>query len=280
VLVATPPATHFGLSVQALEKDLHVLVEKPMALSVAEAHRMVAAATRAGKLLLVGFNRRFHLTYAELHTKLREASTEQVRTISSHFIFDARAWGAHLGDEATGGGVLDDVVCHQADLLGWLIGRRVAKVRATVATAGSGEARMIEHELDFCGGLTARCIAGHGTEYREEISIGLADKTLIARPGVPLLEGDAPGMARLWNAIGATTARLARKASGRPSTTVESFEGQLEAFAVGIRAGAPHEHSADAGSGLYSVQVVEAARASLRSGGGWQQITSTTETDA
>jgi predicted dehydrogenase len=61
---------------------------------------------------------------------------------------------------------------------------------------------------------------------------------------------------------------------------VESFEGQLEAFAASIRAGAPHEDSADRWSGLYSVQVVEAARESIRSGGGWQQIASIMETDA
>lgn len=280
VLVATPPTTHFTLSVQALEKGLHVLVEKPMSLSVEEAHLMLQAAGQASKLLLVGFNRRFHPTYTQLRAKLSEANVEQVRTVSSDFIFDANAWGAHLGDEAAGGGVLDDVVCHQADLLCWLLRRRAAKVRATDATIGSKGARLIEYELDFCDGLVVRCVAGHGREYQEEISIGLADKTVIARPGAPLSEGAAPGITRLWDSIGATTARLVSKASGKPSPTVESFGGQLEAFAAGIRVGAPHEHSADARSGLYSVQVVEAARESIRSGGAWQQIASTMETDA
>jgi predicted dehydrogenase len=279
VLVATPPATHFTVSAQALEKGLHVLVEKPMSLGGEEAYRMVEAATQASKLLLVGFNRRFHPTYTQLRAQLREAGEDRVRTVSSRFIFDAGAWGAHLGDEAAGGGVLDDVVCHQADLLCWLIGRRAAKVRATEVTAGSDEARLVEYELDFCGGLIARCTAGHGTRYQEEISIGLGDSTVTARPGAPLTGGAAPGITRLWNAIRATSGRLALKASGRPSMSVESFAGQLEAFAAGIRAGAPHEHSADALSGLYSVQVVEAARESLRSGGGWQQIASTMETD-
>lgn len=280
VLVATPPTTHFGLSVQALEKGLHVLVEKPMSLSVEEAHLMLQAAGQASKLLLVGFNRRFQSTYTQLRSKLSEAHVEQVRSVSSDFIFDASAWGAHLGDEAAGGGVLDDVVCHQADLLCWLLGRRAAQVRATDEATSSKGARVIGYELDFCDGLVARCVAGHGREYQEETSIGLDDKTVIARPGAPLSEGTAPGLDRLWDSISATTARLARKASGRPSPTVESFGGQLEAFAAGIRAGAPHEHSAGAWSGLYSVQVVEAARESIRSDGGWQQIASTMETDA
>jgi predicted dehydrogenase len=280
VLVATPPATHFALSMQALEMGLHVLVEKPMSLSVEEAHLMLEAAGQARKLLLVGFNRRFHPTYTQLRAKLGGSNMASVRTVSSTFIFDASAWGAHLGDEAAGGGVLDDVVCHQADLLCWLLGRRAVKVRATERGTSSKGERVIGYELDFSGGLVARCVAGHGREYHEEISMGLNGQTVTARPGAPLSEGGAPGFARLWDSIGATTARLASKASGRPSPTAESFGGQLEAFAAGIKAGAPHEHSASAWSGLYSVQVVEAARESIRSGGGWQQIASTMETDA
>jgi predicted dehydrogenase len=279
VLVATPPATHFALSLEALEQGPHVLVEKPMSLSAEEAHRLTATAIRAHKLLLVGFNRRFHPTYTQLRAKLNESNMERVRSVSSRFIFDASAWGAHMGDEAAGGGVLDDVACHQADLLCWLLGRQAARVRATVATPSSKAARMIEYELDFRDGLVAQCVAGHGTEYREEISLGLDGETVTARPGAPP-SGQATGIARIWNAVGATTARLARKAGGKPSMTVESFEGQLEAFAASIRAGAPHADSADAGSGLYSVRVVEAARQSMRSGGGWQQIASTMEIDA
>jgi predicted dehydrogenase len=279
VLVATPPATHFALSMQALEKGLHVLVEKPMSLNVGEARRMLEAATRARKVLQVGFNRRFHPTYTQFHARLRRPDMQHIRTINSRFIFDAGAWGAHMGDEAAGGGVLDDVVCHQADLLCWLTGRRAAKVRAQNVTVGSKGARLVEYELDLGGGLTARGIAGHGTDYHEEISIGAGDRTVTARPGAPLSEGAAPGITRLWSAIGAATGQLARKARGKPSMTVESFAGQLEAFASGVRAGAPHERSADAWSGLYSVQVVEAARESLRCGGGWRQIASTMETD-
>lgn len=51
VHVLTPPATHADLAVQALQAGCHVLVEKPMALTVAEADRMVAAADAAGVTL-------------------------------------------------------------------------------------------------------------------------------------------------------------------------------------------------------------------------------------
>jgi myo-inositol 2-dehydrogenase/D-chiro-inositol 1-dehydrogenase len=272
VLVATPPATHFALSVQALEAGLHVLVEKPMSLNVEDAQRMVESATSERKLLLVGFNRRFHPTYTRLYAQLQGSN---ISNVSSRFIFDARAWGAHLGDDAAGGGVLDDVVCHQADLLGWLLGRRAARVRAVSATKDGKEAGAIKYELDFCGGLVAQCTAGHGTTYHEEVRIDVEGKTLVAGPGAGL-GGEAGGvLMSLWDATEAAISKAARKVSGRPSVTVESFDGQLEAFAWGVRAGAPHEQSADALSGLHSARVVAAARESLRSGGEWQQIAST-----
>jgi predicted dehydrogenase len=273
VIVATPPATHFALSVQALEARFHVLVEKPMALNVEDAHRMVEAARSARKLLLVGFNRRFHPAYTRLQAQLRGAN---VSSISSRFIFDARAWGAHLGNDSAGGGVLDDVVCHQVDLLGWLLGRQAARVRAVSATKDGNATGELEYELDFCGGLVARCTAGHGTAYHEEVRINVGGKTLVAGPGGPKKRG---GLPRLWGAAESAISKVARKVSGRPSVAVESFEGQLEAFAWGVRAGAPHGQSADASSGLYSVRVVAAARESLLSGGQWQQIALTLESD-
>lgn len=59
VHVLTPPASHAALTVQCLKAGAHVLVEKPMALSVEEADRMIAAAHEAGKMLSVDHNRLF-----------------------------------------------------------------------------------------------------------------------------------------------------------------------------------------------------------------------------
>ena len=58
-LIATPPATHADLAGRCLAAGWHVLVEKPMAASHADAARIVRAAERAGRSVAVGFNRRF-----------------------------------------------------------------------------------------------------------------------------------------------------------------------------------------------------------------------------
>lgn len=59
VHIVTPPGTHAPLSKELLARGLHVMVEKPMALTVAEADEMVAAAAAAGRFLTVDHNRWF-----------------------------------------------------------------------------------------------------------------------------------------------------------------------------------------------------------------------------
>ena len=60
VALATPVPTHADLAVKALEAGKHVFVEKPLAKSVADAERAVAAADAAGKKLMVGHLLEYH----------------------------------------------------------------------------------------------------------------------------------------------------------------------------------------------------------------------------
>jgi predicted dehydrogenase len=60
VVLATPVATHADLAVRVLEAGKHCLVEKPLALSVADAERVVAAARRADRVLMVGHLLQYH----------------------------------------------------------------------------------------------------------------------------------------------------------------------------------------------------------------------------
>ncbi|WP_308915028.1 Gfo/Idh/MocA family oxidoreductase [Jannaschia sp. LMIT008] len=66
IVLATPTATHAPLTRQAAGRGWHVLVEKPIAATLAEADAMIAAAARAGTRLLVGHHRRHHPKVAAL----------------------------------------------------------------------------------------------------------------------------------------------------------------------------------------------------------------------
>jgi len=85
VLVLTS-GSHAPIAVAAAEAGLHVLVEKPMCFSVAEGQEMVAAADRAGKLLMVGYNKRYDPAYRRLieeSQKLADLRLLRITTLES-----------------------------------------------------------------------------------------------------------------------------------------------------------------------------------------------------
>lgn len=71
VIISSPAFTHTNLVVAAAEAGKAVFVEKPMALTLADADRAIAAADAAGVVLQVGFNRRFATDFAHAHDLVR-----------------------------------------------------------------------------------------------------------------------------------------------------------------------------------------------------------------
>jgi len=83
-VIATPAATHADVTTQALSRGWHVLVEKPMALSVQEALSMEEEARKAGKQLMVGHILLFHPAVAALETLIDGDELGDIRYIYSH----------------------------------------------------------------------------------------------------------------------------------------------------------------------------------------------------
>ncbi|NGN68648.1 Gfo/Idh/MocA family oxidoreductase [Streptomyces sp. A7024] len=140
--VCTPGDSHAEIAIAALEAGKHVLCEKPLANSVAEAEAMVAAARRArerGQLAMVGFNYRRvpALSYArKLVADGRLGALRHVRlTYLQDWLMDPEfplAW--RLQREHAGSGALGDLGAHIVDLAQYLAGERVAGVSAHTET--------------------------------------------------------------------------------------------------------------------------------------------------
>ncbi|MFL5253979.1 MAG: Gfo/Idh/MocA family protein [Rhodopila sp.] len=81
VVLATPHRTHTDMIVRAVAAGKHVFVEKPIALSVADARRSIDAAQAAGAVLAVGFNRRFHPSMGLLRQEIRAGRFGQLVSI-------------------------------------------------------------------------------------------------------------------------------------------------------------------------------------------------------
>jgi predicted dehydrogenase len=92
VFNCTVPEAHAQVTLAALDRGCHVLSEKPLADSMANARRMVAAAEQAGKLFAVIQNRRFHAGIRRLSRFLRAGTIGPITTVDSDFYI-----GAHFG---------------------------------------------------------------------------------------------------------------------------------------------------------------------------------------
>jgi predicted dehydrogenase len=126
VSICLPPKAHSELTVKALDAGKHVLVEKPMASSVAECDAMIAAALRNGKLLSPVAQNRFTTASMRVKKLLDDKSTGRVLYATANSIW----WrGGSYYDiwwrgtwEAEGGGALTSHAVHQLDLLLWMLG--------------------------------------------------------------------------------------------------------------------------------------------------------------
>ena len=78
VVLATPHTRHEAQALAALAAGKHVFVEKPLTLERASAQRVAEAAHRAGRVLAVGLNRRFHPSVCELRARVRDGRLGRV----------------------------------------------------------------------------------------------------------------------------------------------------------------------------------------------------------
>ncbi|MGP4074823.1 Gfo/Idh/MocA family protein [Halobacillus sp. K22] len=123
VHVCTPNKSHARISIDALEADKHVMCEKPMAKTAAEARSMVEAAKRTGKKLSIGYNNRFRNDSQYLKQVCKNGELGEIYFAKSHAIRRRAVptWGVFLNEEEQGGGPLIDIGTHALDLTLWLM---------------------------------------------------------------------------------------------------------------------------------------------------------------
>ena len=130
VYIALPHHLHAESAVAAAEAGKHILLEKPMANSLDEADRILAACDAAGVKLMLGFTHRFH---SELETARRLIDAGQLGRIT--MALDVMTTGGRIPPwfwqrETAGGGVLHVNGAHSFDRLRWLVGSEIVEVFA------------------------------------------------------------------------------------------------------------------------------------------------------
>ncbi|MDF2670815.1 MAG: oxidoreductase [Paenibacillus sp.] len=121
--VCTPNYNHAEISVAAMEAGKHVMSEKPMAITSAEARSMVDASKRTGKKLTVGYNNRFRPDSQHLKKVCEAGQLGEIYYAKAHAIRRRAVptWGVFLDEEKQGGGPLIDIGTHALDLTLWMM---------------------------------------------------------------------------------------------------------------------------------------------------------------
>lgn len=121
--VCTPPNTHAEITLKALQQDINVLCEKPLATDTQNAKKMVAVSIEKGKILMVGFQRRFTHNYQNARKCILSGDLGHVYCIEDHFIepnpllnYSKSRWFF----DPNVGGVLLDIAPHVLDMLNYM----------------------------------------------------------------------------------------------------------------------------------------------------------------
>ena len=126
LVIAAPTTSHVALALAAIERDIAILVEKPLAESAAEGERIVTAARTRSVPVQVGHVERFNPAVLELGRLLDEGWLSVVYSIASR-----RA--GPFPDRIRDVGVTIDLATHDADIVSWIAGERPSRVYAETA---------------------------------------------------------------------------------------------------------------------------------------------------
>jgi predicted dehydrogenase len=127
VVIATPPHLHHAIALRAFAAGAHVLCEKPLAMTGAEARSMTDAAARAGRIGMTSFNWRFTAAMQALHAAMAENAVGRVFNLAARWLgsrlADEKAAGTWRQDQAQAGhGAMGDQGVHVIDLIRWSFG--------------------------------------------------------------------------------------------------------------------------------------------------------------
>jgi phthalate 4,5-cis-dihydrodiol dehydrogenase len=132
VYIATPHEFHREHAVLAAASGKHVIVEKPMALTLEDCDAMIAAAERNGVVLIVGHTHSFAPAIGKMRELIAAGAIGRVAMLAmwnyTDFLYRPRR--PEELDTSRGGGILFNQIPHQVDVARFLAGGRVTSVRA------------------------------------------------------------------------------------------------------------------------------------------------------
>lgn len=166
VFVHSSTATHFDVVGQLLQRGVHVYVDKPLAAELDQAEQLIEQAHKAGKALMVGFNRRFAPRYVELQQQLAQQPAASVR-MDKHR-------SDSVGPNDLRFTLLDDYL-HVVDTALWLAGGQANLVSGQLTVNDQQQLIYAEHHFNCNGSMVTTSMhrqAGSSREIVQAVTQG------------------------------------------------------------------------------------------------------------
>ena len=142
--VCLPTPLHRPVAVRALAAGKHVLLEKPIALTLEDADAIGAAADAAGRVLMIGHVLRFFPEVVEMRRLIDEGALGRPLSATALRLSAPPDWNEWMQDPARSGGVLVDMMVHDFDILNALLGP-AQRVQAAGTAGGRHFQMLLEH---------------------------------------------------------------------------------------------------------------------------------------
>ena len=252
VSLAVPTESHCEIACELLEAGIHVLVEKPISRTLAEADQMIAAAEKGGAVLQVGHLERFNPALVALRPHVRNPVYFEIHRVGE---FTARSLDID---------VVLDLMIHDLDIVQWLVGEdtEVTDLHAVGIPILTNKVDAANARLEFSTGAVANITASRvGTERirkmrffqpHDYVAVDYATRRAsVSSLAPPTAEGSWPGVhVRNLDVIDVEPLRaeilsfISSASSGEP-VAVPGSDGR-KALALALRAlDRIHEHSSN-----------------------------------
>jgi predicted dehydrogenase len=159
LVLALPPQYHAEYAIRAVEAGKDVLVEKPIALTVADAERAVAAAAANGRVFMVGHVLRYHPAFEQMKRLIDDGELGEIRYIHSHRL--------GLGKFHTENDALWDLAPHDLSMILAITGEPPISVRGEGAAILDHLSDFAHLHMRFASGVRSHLFASRLNPYRE-----------------------------------------------------------------------------------------------------------------
>lgn len=256
VSICTPTPTHAQLAIAAMRSAKHVICEKPIARTTADAQAMIDEAKRCGVQLMVGHVSRFEADHAQAAAVVRRGELGELRMASQAITGAFPEWGTDnwFADVEKSGGPLVDLAIHSIDYLLWLFNTPVVRVTAVGVKRSLDLHTYVLTTLKFAnGGLaTVECSWAHPRVPGEAVSV---ITELTGTQGKLTWNYDTITSMQIYTAEGKRNVLMAGE---------NSFAAEIGAFVTSIEQGTPPPVPGE--EALQALRVALAALESLEKG--------------